>query len=250
MSGSPRHCNLSACKFHAPDRRRGGFSLIELLVVTAIIAILALMLLSALPVMVNAAKRAKCSSSLRQIAAGVFAYANDWQGILLPAKQLADSGGFNLHWHNVLATYLSDVETSSAGVDGNALLTVNSVIKGCPAFTNPLAHRFGYGYNKRPLQMANAKLCTDLASATTASSYPGMTSLGAVSQKTMRIMAGDIDGWAIDVGWSGAAKPIFYSGRDDKRHRKQPNWVFFDGHVACHDNDLAAWYIWDPASAP
>lgn len=230
-------------------RTRSAFSLIELLVVTAIIAVLAAMLLSALPVVMSTAKRATCASSLRQIASGVIAYATDWQGLLLPAKQAGPA--FNHHWHNVLATYLSDVETTYDAVDGNNLLLVHSVIKGCPAFTSPLSYRFGYGYNKRPLQKENPKLCTDLTSGTSSSSYPSQASLAAVTQKAMRIMAGDIDGWTIDVGWSsGAAKPVFRSGRDDKRHRRQPNWVFFDGHVACHDNDTAAWYIWDPAGKP
>lgn len=56
-----------------------GFTLIELLVVISIIAILAGMLMSALPMIMGATRTMRCQSNLRQIGVAMFTYDNDAQ---------------------------------------------------------------------------------------------------------------------------------------------------------------------------
>ena len=59
---------------------RAGFTLIELLVVIAIIALLLAILMPALSRVREAAKRAVCSSQVKQIGVAVVAYASDYDG--------------------------------------------------------------------------------------------------------------------------------------------------------------------------
>ena len=62
----------------------GAFTLIELLIIIAIISILAAMLLPALKSARNKAKSAVCTNNLRQIGLALQMYASDWDGWLPP----------------------------------------------------------------------------------------------------------------------------------------------------------------------
>jgi prepilin-type N-terminal cleavage/methylation domain-containing protein/prepilin-type processing-associated H-X9-DG protein len=73
-------------------RNRDGFTLVELLVTLAIIALLAAILLPALSRAHEAAQRARCSNNLRQWALIYKMYANEWDGMLPPIQGLGRAG--------------------------------------------------------------------------------------------------------------------------------------------------------------
>ncbi len=81
-----------------PGRRHPAFTLIELLVVIAIIAILAALLLPALSRAKGLARRAACSSNLRQLSLALKIYATDHNG-QLPPRGLPDRWPAQLQAH-------------------------------------------------------------------------------------------------------------------------------------------------------
>ena len=79
------------------SRYRSGFTLVELLVVIAIIGILIAMLLPAIQAARESARRANCSSNLRQLAIGVNTYA-ERNAEQLPPSSVNNHGWIALMW--------------------------------------------------------------------------------------------------------------------------------------------------------
>lgn len=89
------NCHLPSVKLK--PHNQPAFTLIELLVVIAIIAILATLLLPVLSSAKASAKRANCTSNLRQIAIGIHLYAND-NSNTLPSIVITNGMPFSYQW--------------------------------------------------------------------------------------------------------------------------------------------------------
>ncbi len=75
----------------SPRQLSKGFTLIEMLVVIAIIVILMSLLTPSIRSAQDRAQSAKCMSNLRQIGQFALQYASDWQGALPPVRISADT---------------------------------------------------------------------------------------------------------------------------------------------------------------
>ncbi len=87
----------------APSKMRKGFTLIELLVVIAIIAILAAILFPAFAKARESARRASCSSNMKQIGLGLLQYAQEYDEKMVPSQV---RGPDYPYWQYVIQPYL------------------------------------------------------------------------------------------------------------------------------------------------
>ena len=218
-----------------------GFTLIELLVAIAIIAILAAMLLPALAKAKQKAQATYCLNSLRQNGLAVQMYADDNNGVLVPAK-FTDSLGSHF-WFVQLSSYLGKTAQNF-----NQLTTTNgaNVTWGCPTYLQNPAQNYlgvaradypGYGMNMQP----------DLPNSTAANSdsnptvYPlKIFKIDSITSKSGRVMIGD------DFDFQMYSFSANNPGRI--RHSGSANYVFFDYHVKSLKLPAAAISFTNPAA--
>jgi prepilin-type processing-associated H-X9-DG protein/prepilin-type N-terminal cleavage/methylation domain-containing protein len=119
------------------------FTLVELLIVIAIIAILASMLLPTLKRARGKAKEISCASNLSQMLKGVSMYATDYEG-WMPISS-SSSGNMN-NWRLEISEYMG-VKASAI----NDYEPLNTGVFHCISFNPPsnvpMANRAGYGWN-------------------------------------------------------------------------------------------------------
>lgn len=151
---NPFDKNPSAFQRRLPPRGDGGFSLVELLITTAILALLAGLLLPALGSAREKGRAAMCVSNLRQLhlAATLYANENDDRCVLGAEEFLVNLK----RWHGVRTSASQPFDPARGPLV--AYLGRSGVIKQCPSLRTPLGGasndpRFfergcgGYGYN-------------------------------------------------------------------------------------------------------
>lgn len=125
---------------------RRGFTLIELLVVIAIIAILAALLFPAFAKARESARRASCSSNMKQIGIAVMQYSQEYDERVVPSA-VAKGGIFNggTAWMGLLQPYLKSTQIFSCPSDSDTSVTGSVPISGDWLLDMPHFH-VSYGY--------------------------------------------------------------------------------------------------------
>lgn len=234
--------------------RRGAFTLIEILVVIAIIAILASILF---PVFARArenARRASCMSNLKQIGLAMYMYSQDYderlvpQSIYGPGKTGAPA---NFYWNYCLEPYVKSEQVYVCPSRSQTSLNY---------YKSPQTN---YGYN-RSSQPSDALVRSGSANYAMGGTYnllgnltaaATVLTLAAVPDASGTIAIGDAVTWdsasSDDLSYygNGAAFLMWNSAdptsgvmsyRADPRHLEGANFVFLDGHAKWQKTPLAS----------
>ena len=204
--------------------KRWNFTLIELLIVVAIIAILAGMLLPALNAAKQLARSTSCISNLKQLGLATRAYVNDYKEFLPPIATTVSWGA-----------QLWPCTMQKAGIiqwnpanDVKTLVEKDGRMMYCPSFTPP-----------------NMMSPTGRSPRTWAWCYGRNSYLELSTRKIKQPAALDYYTDTVETDSSGVAVRQFYvwetSGthKIHLRHNYKANYGFADGHVGTHSEQQA-----------
>ena len=240
-SGYPLAVRTAFSSKPGPERSPSAFTLVEMLVVIAIIAMLASMLVPVTGKALESARRTTCASQLRQFHQASVVYANE-NGFLLPA--VCDERGFGgrfswpATWPFALAEYLGYPELTPGtrlddGPRRNTLFT-------CPSYRNsPAFHVWNSPWDRNLLGGYGMNRNMDLDRGATpdgnwARQYITRADLAAPNPSS-RLMFADGSGRNGDLGtrfdFNRYGQASFQYLVDPNRHGGGSNLCFMDGHV-------------------
>lgn len=206
----------------APKKQPGAvaakaFTLVELLIVIAILAVLASLLMTQIVSLRQNSKNTECVMRLRNIGTGLLQYAADHDGYLVPG---AIPEYPYRSWFNVLDPYMGGRDTNFAAGPRPAWTQ-------CPSRKFPIQTEFTVGYGWNFSQFGFGFWEEEWAS--------GYNSrLGSVAQPSKTIIVGD----STDLTDNELRYRLIYPGNDPTvvahRHSGRGNYVFLDGHVGAY----------------
>ncbi|OGV36201.1 MAG: hypothetical protein A2020_12415 [Lentisphaerae bacterium GWF2_45_14] len=224
-------------------REKADFTLLELLIVIAIIAMLAAMLLPALSRAKEASRATACQGSLRQFAYGAIQYSGDYNDYTLTyTNSTSTSSSDNYSWYHSIGLYLG---LGNNFAEVNKKFTTHNTLYVCPSHrwregSYPNVRGYygrGYGINYHFASTCITDYFLDggMLPKTSMVKYPSEliyfleSDNPSVLNSHQYKIYGDTattwkmndDGYYIEKAW----------------HNGYPNQLYFDGHIA-----KAKWY--------
>lgn len=207
-----------------PRRAATSFTLVELLVVMAILAVLIALVLPSAQNALAQARQTRCASNLRQIGAAAAAWAADNDGKIVPVFYPAENASKPLglqNWNGILAPYLGRTTTNNAFTSATEM----------PVFVCPEAPKnFGYGYNYKYLSWPAAGNRGYL-----------LCSYAQVTRPAETVMMVDSYDKLVPGQWRPYVRPPLQFNLQDYlpafRHRGTANVLWVDGHITAESSN-------------
>lgn len=218
---------------------RGAFTLVEVMVVIAIVALLISMLLPALQKARETANALACSSNLKQIGVGMYIYANENKDIIPNHGYTDVSIGAWTWWPGILDPYITrNTLNINVGLSRVFVCPSDPMSPGLYPFPNPTATSYGINYHLYTysgfLSDGMHGIWLGLMRKTAEVMY--------VSEHRKNFMSGTAALNAVNGQY-----PVVYPwvtgdfGRVGSYHGTRVNTLFLDGHVmGLKDTDLVA----------
>jgi prepilin-type processing-associated H-X9-DG protein len=227
-------------------RIQSGFSLIDLLMVAAIVTVLSSLLLPAIRLVRETARGVQCQGSLRQIGVGMQTYIDENRGYYPTARQDGVVGAYGTyrHWFEQVQDSLDSGDQDRSGtVDRRDLQgAARNVLKDCPS-RRPTTQIFQYGYGMNGcLRMPeySRRSTWDVANGT----YIDYR-VSATTHLSSRALVGDGTDWHITVD-----SPKYPTAWMPNRHRGASNYLFCDLHIGRLLPAMARLAISNPGALP
>lgn len=201
---------------------RRGFTLIETMIVVAIITVLAAMLFPVCELATKRAERAVCMVNLKHIVMAAHLYADDHDGLCVPARIDGPPRTYGTTWEILLQPYLHNTQLLICPSDRMPTRARGSM---------SLKHSYGINYDIALLGGYNGAALF----------------LGKVERPARTILFFDLQGAARAMGSSGRLHGV---SRVAGRHNEGANFAFVAGNVKWYrpEETLAARSLFDPSN--
>ncbi len=203
---------------------RCGFTLIEILIVVAIIALLAAILFPAFSRVREGARRSSCLSNTKQIGLATMQYAQDYDETMVNVYTYYGPGLTNCaRWQDMLQPYLKSYAVVACPSQNTPTSYATNRPPGTP---NPLLT--SYGGNNITANAGGAALFPPLRANKNPPFLPGRA-LAALEEPSTTILFTDVTAGAGEFfDWNHT--DLGNNSQVDKRHLEGANFTFADGH--------------------